>query len=59
MIAGGYTIAYQRCCRISGIENISGNSSDDGATYSCDIPGTDILPLPVIIQVRLFPAMMQ
>ena len=44
-IPGGYTIAYQRCCRISGIENISGNSSDDGATYSCDIPGTDILPV--------------
>ena len=43
-IPGGYTIAYQRCCRISGIENIAGNSSNDGATYSCDIPGTDILP---------------
>lgn len=40
----GYTIAYQRCCRIQGIENISGSSSNDGATYSCDIPGTAVLP---------------
>ncbi len=42
--AAGYTIAYQRCCRITGIENISGNSSTDGATYTADIPGTSILP---------------
>ena len=42
----GYTIAYQRCCRIGGIENLSGNSSNDGATYTCDIPGTSILALP-------------
>ncbi|MEP7279827.1 MAG: PKD domain-containing protein [Bacteroidota bacterium] len=41
----GYTIAYQRCCRITGIENISGNSSSDGTTYSCDIPGTNVLPV--------------
>jgi PKD repeat protein len=44
-IPGGYTIAYQRCCRITGIENVAGNSSSDGATYSCDIPGTDVLPV--------------
>ncbi|MEP6726758.1 MAG: PKD domain-containing protein [Bacteroidota bacterium] len=42
----GYTIAYQRCCRIGGIENIAGNSDAYGATYSCDIPGTNTLPLP-------------
>ena len=39
--AAGYTISYQRCCRINGIENIAGNSSAYGATYTCDIPGTD------------------
>ncbi|MEP6749255.1 MAG: gliding motility-associated C-terminal domain-containing protein [Bacteroidota bacterium] len=44
-IPGGYTVAYQRCCRVTGIENISGQSSNDGATYSCDIPGTNILPV--------------
>ncbi len=44
-VPDGYTIAYQRCCRISDIENISGNSSNDGATYSCDIPGTYVLPV--------------
>jgi CHU_C Type IX secretion signal domain/PKD domain len=43
-IPGGYTVSYQRCCRISAIENISGNSSNDGTTYSCDIPGTNVLP---------------
>jgi PKD repeat protein len=42
----GYTVATQRCCRIGGIENIAGNSSGYGATYSCDIPGTNTLPLP-------------
>ena len=26
-IAAGYTIAYQRCCRIAGINNLSGSSS--------------------------------
>jgi gliding motility-associated-like protein len=35
----GYTIAYQRCCRIAGINNLS-NSSNVGATYTADIPGT-------------------
>ena len=45
-VTDGYTIAYQRCCRIAGIENISGNSAVDGATYTCDIPGTGTLPLP-------------
>ncbi|GAB4092647.1 PKD domain-containing protein [Flaviaesturariibacter terrae] len=36
----GYTIAYQRCCRIIGISNIFGASNDVGNTYSVVIPGT-------------------
>ncbi|MET0392029.1 MAG: PKD domain-containing protein [Chitinophagaceae bacterium] len=37
--ANGYTVAYQRCCRISGISNLIGSGST-GATYTADIPGT-------------------
>ncbi|HUQ67029.1 MAG TPA: PKD domain-containing protein [Flavitalea sp.] len=36
----GYTIAFQRCCRIEGIKNIVPPSNDFGATYSCEIPGS-------------------
>jgi gliding motility-associated-like protein len=36
---GGYTVAYQRCCRIAGINNLIGSSSV-GATYTAEIPGT-------------------
>lgn len=39
---GGYTIAYQRCCRINGIANISGNSNTVGATYTVTIPGSSV-----------------
>ncbi len=39
----GYTIAYQRCCRINGINNLLG-SGNTGATYTADIPGFNILP---------------
>jgi len=39
----GYTIAYQRCCRINGINNLS-SSGSQGATYIADIPGTSVLP---------------
>ena len=35
----GYTIAYQRCCRITGIVNII-NSSTVGDTWTIHIPGT-------------------
>jgi gliding motility-associated-like protein len=35
----GYIIAYQRCCRISGINNLIG-SNNVGATYTAEIPGT-------------------
>jgi gliding motility-associated-like protein len=34
----GYTIAYQRCCRIENIANVS-NSGGAGATYVATIPG--------------------
>ena len=40
----GYTISFQRCCRIANIENIQGASSNFGATYLCHIPGTNVLP---------------
>lgn len=39
----GYTVAYQRCCRINGISNLSASGSM-GATYTADIPGTSVLP---------------
>lgn len=39
----GYTIAFQRCCRLDGIQNVS-NSGRTGVTYLCEIPGTDVLP---------------
>ncbi|ULQ56771.1 PKD domain-containing protein [Flavihumibacter rivuli] len=39
----GYLVSFQRCCRIAGIQNMSGNSGNVGATYSCDIPGTNVL----------------
>jgi gliding motility-associated-like protein len=35
----GYTVAYQRCCRINGITNLVG-SGNTGATYTAEIPGT-------------------
>jgi len=38
----GYIIAYQRCCRISGINNLVG-SNGVGATYTAEIPGTSQL----------------
>ena len=38
----GYTIAFQRCCRIAGINNLSG-SSNVGATYTAQIPGYGFL----------------
>ncbi len=39
----GYIISFQRCCRIEGINNISGASDNYGATYLCEIPGTNAL----------------
>ena len=42
----GYTIAYQRCCRIAGINNLVG-SSTVGATYTAQIPGSSFNTSPV------------
>lgn len=35
----GYIVSKQRCCRVTGINNIAGNSADFGATYTIRIPG--------------------
>ena len=35
----GYTVAYQRCCRIGGIMNVT-NSGNVGNTFTIKIPGT-------------------
>jgi len=37
----GYTIAYQRCCRIDGIINVI-SSGDIGNTFTIQIPGSNI-----------------
>ncbi len=50
-IAEGYTVGYQTCCRSFSIVNVefspvqSGNSyiNAEGATYTCEIPGTNTL----------------
>jgi gliding motility-associated-like protein len=36
----GYTVSYQRCCRITGIQNVAPPSNALGNTYSIRIPGT-------------------
>ena len=38
-IPEGYTVAYQRCCRIAGINNLT-NSSAVGNTFTIRIPGS-------------------
>ena len=35
----GYTVSYQRCCRIANMQNVT-NSEAVGNTYSISIPGT-------------------
>ena len=42
----GYTIAFQRCCRIDRIVNLVSPSNAVGATYKCDIPGTALAVTP-------------
>jgi len=37
--AQGYTITYQRCCRIIGIQNLAAPSNQWGNTYTVKIPG--------------------
>jgi gliding motility-associated-like protein len=39
--ATGYTIAFQSCCRINGLSN---GGTSQGATYTANIPGTNVLP---------------
>jgi gliding motility-associated-like protein len=43
--AGGYTLAYQRCCANGSVANISQPAST-GATLTATIPGTDSTTLP-------------
>lgn len=38
----GYTVAFQRCCRIGGIVNIGGSTSSQGNTYTIRLPGTNV-----------------
>jgi gliding motility-associated-like protein len=42
-IAGGYTLAYQRCCRNAVVQNIQ-NPGSVGATFVATIPGTATFP---------------
>jgi gliding motility-associated-like protein len=42
--ANGYTISYQRCCRIANMDNVE-NSAEVGNTYTTKIPGTSS-PIP-------------
>jgi hypothetical protein len=42
--AAGYTLAYQRCCRIVGISNVISPSNSIGNTYAISIPGTNVHP---------------
>jgi gliding motility-associated-like protein len=42
--ANGYIVSKQRCCRVTGISNISGDSKDYGSTYTIKIPGSAVLP---------------
>jgi gliding motility-associated-like protein len=40
--ANGYIVSKQRCCRVTGISNIFGDSKDYGSTYTIKIPGSNI-----------------
>lgn len=42
-IPGGYSIAYQRCCRNAVVQNIQ-DPDDVGATYVATIPGSESSP---------------
>ncbi|MGB1317885.1 MAG: hypothetical protein ACPG5W_06750, partial [Flavobacteriales bacterium] len=42
-VVGGYTIAYQRCCRNAGTANVQ-TPDDVGATYVATIPGSESAP---------------
>lgn len=38
--AAGYTLTVQRCCRITGIQNLQTPSDDYGVSYTTSIPGS-------------------
>ena len=38
--ANGWSLSYQRCCRVAGISNVVSPSSDYGNAYVTTIPGT-------------------
>jgi gliding motility-associated-like protein len=38
--AAGYTLSFQRCCRVVGIQNLQSPSNNYGNTYTTTIPGT-------------------
>jgi gliding motility-associated-like protein len=41
-ISSGYTVSFQRCCRIDGIVNMAPPSQSEGITYTITIPGTNL-----------------
>ncbi|WP_416438995.1 PKD domain-containing protein [Phnomibacter sp. MR] len=50
----GYTLAFQRCCRIDGIVNIQSPSNILGNTYTLSIPGNAANPQHVINNSPVF-----
>ncbi|MBS1734796.1 MAG: gliding motility-associated C-terminal domain-containing protein [Bacteroidetes bacterium] len=38
----GYILSKQRCCRVTGINNLTAPSNDVGETYSINIPGFNV-----------------
>ncbi len=51
----GYTFAYQRCCRISGIINMKPPTDQVGDTWTVNIPGNLSSPLAPINSSARFP----
>jgi len=51
----GYTIAYQRCCRIAGIINLKQPTDFTGDTWTVKIPGNAISPLAPFNSSAIFP----
>ncbi|MEP7254285.1 MAG: PKD domain-containing protein, partial [Ferruginibacter sp.] len=51
----GYTFAYQRCCRISGIINMKAPTDQVGDTWTVNIPGNLLSPLAPINSSARFP----
>ena len=51
----GYTFAYQRCCRISGIINLKQPTAVVGDTWTVNIPGNAESPLAPLNSSAVFP----